>query len=429
MSAAPSSRPGPEARAWVERDVKVVSPSYTRSYPLVVQRASGLHVEDVDGHVYLDFTSGLGTALLGHCHPDVVHAITDQANTLVHMSGTDFYYPSQIRLAEELVARCPGREPKQVFFSNSGAEAVEAAIKLARYATKRQHLIAFYGGFHGRTLGALSLSASKTVHRRGFGPLVPGVFHAPYGDVDFIERELFARVVSPEETAAVVVEPIQGEGGYVVPPADFLRRLRELCARHGMLLVVDEIQSGMGRTGRFLACEHEDIVPDVVVLSKGLAAGMPLGATIAPTRLMTWPFGAHANTFGGHPISCVTALVALRHLFDGGLIDRAGRAGERLIASLKRTADRSPSIGEVRGRGLMVGVEIVKDRANMVPAPQARNRIIERCFEKGLLVVGAGHHIVRFLPALVVTDQQIDQAVALFTEAVVEIDRELPHAA
>ncbi len=406
----------------------MVSPSYTRTYPLVVRRAFGLDVEDVDGEIYLDFTSGLGTALLGHCHPDVVKAITDQAGALVHMSGTDFYYPSQIRLAEELARRCPGPEPKQVFFSNSGAEAIEAAIKLARYATKRPYLLAFYGGFHGRTLGALSLSASKVVHRRGFGPLLAGIVHAPYGDVDFIERELFPKIVSPDEVAAVVVEPIQGEGGYVVPPAGFLGRLRELCTRHGMLLVVDEIQSGMGRTGKFLACEHEGVVPDIVAMSKGIAAGMPLGATIAPTRLMTWPAGAHANTFGGHPISCETALVALRHL-DNGLTARAAEAGDRLTAALTRASGRSPLLGEVRGKGLMIGVEIVKDRVTKTPAPDARNRIVQRCFEKGLLLVGAGHHVIRFLPALVVTDQHIDRAVTLFTEAVLEVGRELPHAA
>ncbi len=428
MSSTPTSRPGPHAREWVERDAKVVSPSYTRTYPLVVRRAFGLDVEDVDGHTYLDFTSGLGTALLGHSHPDVVKAITDQAGAFVHMSGTDFYYPSQIRLAEELAARCPGPEPKQVFFSNSGAEAVEAAIKLARYATRRPSLLAFYGGFHGRTLGALSLSASKVVHRKGFGPLLPGIVHAPYGDVDFIERELFRKIVPPDEVAAVVVEPIQGEGGYVVPPAGFLARLRDLCTRHGILLVVDEIQSGMGRTGKFLACEHDGVVPDIVAMSKGIAAGMPLGATIAPARLMTWPAGAHANTFGGHPISCETALVALRHL-DTGLIARAAEAGARLTGALTRARERSPLLGDIRGKGLMIGAEIVTDRTGKTSAPEARNRIIQRCFEKGLLLVGAGHQVVRFLPALVVTDQQIDRAVALFTDAVVEVDRELPHAA
>ncbi len=428
MSSTPSSRPGPQARAWVERDAKVVSPSYTRTYPLVVRRAVGLDVEDVDGHTYLDFTSGLGTALLGHSHPDVVKAITEQAQAFIHMSGTDFYYPAQIRLAEELARRCPGDEPKQVFFSNSGAEAIEAAIKLARYHTKRSHLLAFYGGFHGRTLGALSLSASKVVHRRGFGPLLAGVVHAPYGDIEFIEQELFRKIVAPDEVAAVVVEPIQGEGGYVVPPAGFLRRLRDLCTRHGILLIVDEIQSGMGRTGKFLACQHEGIVPDIVVMSKGLAAGMPLGATIAPTRFMTWPPGAHANTFGGHPISCETALVALQHL-DNRLMARVTEAGDRLMGALKQSADRSALIGEIRGKGLMVGVEIVKDRASRAPAPEARNKIIHRCFEKGLLLVGAGQHIARFLPALVATDQQIDRAVSLFTEAVVEVGRELPHAA
>ncbi|MBI3608850.1 MAG: aminotransferase class III-fold pyridoxal phosphate-dependent enzyme [Nitrospirae bacterium] len=427
MSQTPPSRPGPNARAWVERDAKVVSHSYTRTYPLVVQRAYGLIVEDVDGHRYLDFTSGLGTSILGHCHPDVVKAIHDQATAFIHMSGTDFYYPSQIKLAEELAKRCPGDEPKHVFFSNSGAEAIEAAIKLARYHTKRPHLISFYGGFHGRTLGALSLSASKTVHRRGFGPLLPSVSHAPYGSIEGIEA-LFATTVPPDEVAAIVVEPIQGEGGYVVPPPGFCRELSELCHRHGILYVADEIQSGMGRTGKFLASEHEGVVPDIVVLSKGLAAGMPLGATIAPARIMDWPPGSHANTFGGHPISCETALVALQHL-DGGLIAHAAEAGTRLIAALGPLVDRSRLVGDVRGKALMVGVEIVKDQASKLSAPDARNRIIQRCFEKGLLLVGAGRSVVRFLPALVVSHDEINRAVSIFAEAVMEIDRELPRAA
>lgn len=427
MDSAPASRPGPHAQAWVARDALCVSPSYTRTYPLVVKRASGLLVEDVDGYEYLDFTSGLGTALLGHCHPDVVDAIHAQANAFVHMSGTDFYYPAQIRLAEQLAARCPGDEPKQVFFSNSGAEAVEAAIKLARYHTKRAHLISFYGGFHGRTLGALSLSASKVTHRRGFGPLLPSVSHAPYGSIEFIE-DMFAKTVPPEEVAAVVVEPIQGEGGYVVPPPGFCRKLLDLCRRHGILYIADEIQTGMGRTGKFLASEHEGVVPDIVVLSKGLAAGMPLGATIAPRRIMNWPPGAHANTFGGHPISCETALVTLRHL-DGGLMTHAAETGAYLMTALNTIINRSRLVREVRGKGLMIGVEIVKDRASGTPAPEERNRIIQRCFEKGLLVVGAGRSVVRFLPALVVTREDIDRAVATFTEAVLEIDQELSNAA
>jgi 4-aminobutyrate aminotransferase len=394
----------------------------------VVQRAYGLTVEDVDGHKYLDFTSGLGTNILGHCHPDVVKAIHDQASAFIHMSGTDFYYPAQIRLAEELAKHCLGGEPKQVFFSNSGAEAIEAAIKLARYHTKRPYLISFYGGFHGRTLGALSLSASKIVHRRGFGPLLPGVIHAPYGSVEFIEHELFAKTVPAEEVAAVVVEPIQGEGGYIVPPPGFCRKLAELCRRHGILYVADEIQTGMGRTGKFLASEHDGVVPDIVVLSKGLAAGMPLGATIAPRRIMDWPPGSHANTFGGHPISCETALVALRHL-DGGLIVHAAEAGARLCSALTGLIDRSQLLGEVRGKGLMIGVEIVKDRTSKTPAPEERNRIIHRCFEKGLLLVGAGRNVVRFLPALVVSADEIDHAVAIFGEAVSEVSRQFPHAA
>jgi 4-aminobutyrate aminotransferase len=358
----------------------------------------------------------------------VVKAIHDQASAFIHMSGTDFYYPAQIRLAEELAKHCLGGEPKQVFFSNSGAEAIEAAIKLARYHTKRPYLISFYGGFHGRTLGALSLSASKIVHRRGFGPLLPGVIHAPYGSVEFIEHELFAKTVPAEEVAAVVVEPIQGEGGYIVPPPGFCRKLAELCRRHGILYVADEIQTGMGRTGKFLASEHDGVVPDIVVLSKGLAAGMPLGATIAPRRIMDWPPGSHANTFGGHPISCETALVALRHL-DGGLIVHAAEAGARLCSALTGLIDRSQLLGEVRGKGLMIGVEIVKDRTSKTPAPEERNRIIHRCFEKGLLLVGAGRNVVRFLPALVVSADEIDHAVAIFGEAVSEVSRQFPHAA
>ena len=430
--------PGPKAAALIARDRAVVSPSYTRGYPLVVERASGAFVEDVDGNVFLDCTAGIAVNSTGHSHPDVVRAIRDQAERFLHMSGTDFYYEPQVRLAEKLAAVAPFRGPARSFFGNSGTEAIEACIKLARYATERQHFIAFLGAFHGRTMGALSLTASKAVQRDGFGPFMPGVFHAPYADcyrcplgldpdgcaaecLDEIEHGLFLQLVSPDQVAAVVVEPIQGEGGYVVPPDQFLQRLRALTSAHGILLVVDEVQSGMGRTGRMFAIEHSGVEPDVVAIAKGIASGLPLGVATARSELMTWPPGAHASTFGGNPISCAAALATIA-LLEEQLTANAANVGAHLLAGLQSLMDRHPLVGDVRGRGLMIGVELVRDRAAKTFAVEERNALVLAAFARGLLVLGAGKSAVRFSPPLVLTREQADTAVAIFDAALGEVE-------
>ena len=431
--------PGPKAKALIERDRAVVSPSYTRGYPLVIERGIGSVVEDVDGNIFLDCAAGIAVNATGHSHPDVVHAITEQAGRFLHMSGTDFYYEPQVRLAEELASIVPIQGGVRSFFGNSGTEAIEACIKLSRYVTGRSGLIAFFGGFHGRTMGALALTASKAVQRRGFGPLMPGVFHAPYPDcyrcplglqaescaaecLDFIDHQLFVQVVSPDEVAAVVIEPIQGEGGYVVAPDQFLQRLRELTTRHGILLVADEVQSGMGRTGRMFAIEFSGVEPDMVAIAKGIASGMPLGVAAARAGLMTWPPGAHASTFGGNPVSCAAALVTLKLLKDQ-LIANAAAVGDHLMAGLKALADRHPLIGDVRGRGLMIGVELVRDRQTKVRATKERDEVIMAAFNRGLLVLGAGKNAIRFSPPLVFTRQQADTAVKVFDEALTDVEK------
>lgn len=431
--------PGPKAKALIARDGAVVSPSYTRGYPLVVERASGSLVEDVDGNVFLDCAAGIAVNSTGHCHPDVVRAITEQAGKLLHMSGTDFYYEPQVRLAEEIAGVVPIDGGVRSFFGNSGAEAIEAAIKLARYATGRPNIIAFFGAFHGRTLGALSLTASKTVQRRALGPFMPGVYHAPYADcyrcplglepdtcaaecLGFVEDQLLLHLVSPDEVAAIVVEPIQGEGGYVVAPDVFMQRLRELTRTHGMLLIADEVQSGMGRTGAMFAIEHTRVRPDVVAMAKGIASGLPLGVTAARADLMTWPPGAHASTFGGNPVSCAAALATLRLLREQ-LVANAAEVGAHLMEGLRGLMDRHPLIGDVRGRGLMVGVELVKDRSTKERASAERDAVVNGAFRRGLLTLGAGKNVVRFSPPLVLTRAQADQAVRLFEEAVTEVER------
>jgi len=432
--------PGPRAKAWVARDHRVLSPSLTRTYPLVVAKGEGAVITDVDGHRYLDYTSGIAVTATGHCHPSVVDAIIRQAKALIHMSGTDFYYPSEIRLAEQLTQLAPGRAPKQCFLTNSGTEATEAGMKLARYATGRPYFLAFFGGFHGRTYGAMSLSASKAVHKRGFGPLVPGVFHAPYADcyrcpyglkpqscdthcVSVIKDELFKRAVPPEEVAAIVVEPIQGEGGYIVPPDGYLTKLRALADEFGILLMVDEIQTGMGRTGRLWGCDHDGVAPDLLMTAKALASGLPLGALIADARLMSWKPGAHANTFGGNPIACEAALVTLQLLTDD-LIANAARVGRHLLAQCRELQARHRLIGDVRGRGLMIGLDLVRDRLTKEPAVEERGRVIRRCFEKGLLILGCGASVVRLMPPLILTRRQADEAVAILDDVLTEVERE-----
>ncbi|HKB10008.1 MAG TPA: acetyl ornithine aminotransferase family protein [Vicinamibacterales bacterium] len=431
--------PGPKAKALIERDKTVVSPSYTRGYPLAIERGSGAMVEDVDGNVFLDCAAGIAVNSTGHSHPEVVRAITEQAQKFLHMSGTDFYYEPQVRLAEELAAIAPITGGVRSFFANSGTEAIEACIKLARYTTGRQNIIAFLGGFHGRSMGSLALTASKAIQRRGFGPLLPGVYHAPYPDtyrpplgstaqscadacIDYIEQQLFAHLVSPDEVAAIVVEPIQGEGGYVVAPERFLQRLRALTTKHGILLVADEVQSGMGRTGRMFAMEFNGVEPDVVAIAKGIASGMPLGVAVARAGLMAWPPGAHASTFGGNPVSCAAALATIRLLRDG-LVRNAAEVGAHLMAGLKALADRHALIGDVRGRGLMIGVELVRDRTTKERAIEERDAVVSACFARGLLLLGAGKNAIRFSPPLVLTREQADTAVEIFDEALTEVER------
>jgi len=430
--------PGPKAAALIARDAKVVSPSYTRGYPLVIDHASGSTVQDVDGNVFLDCAAGIAVNSTGHSHPEVVKAVADQAGRFLHMSGTDFYYELQVRLAEEIAAIVPIEGGVKSFFGNSGTEAVEAAIKLARFATGRPNILAFLGGFHGRTLGALAVTASKPVQRRGFGPLMAGVYHAPYADcyrcpvgmkpetcaaecLDYIDHQLFVHLLSPDEVAAIVVEPIQGEGGYIVAPDQFLQRLRELTRAHGILLVVDEVQSGMGRTGKMFAIEHAGVEPDVVAIAKGVASGMPLGVTAARADLMTWPPGAHASTFGGNPVSCAAALVTIKLLKDR-LIANAADVGAHLIAGLKGLADKHPLIGDVRGRGLMVGVELVRNRETKERAADERNAVVTAAFRRGLLILGAGKSSIRFSPPLVLTRDEADTATGLFDQALTEVE-------
>ena len=425
--------PGPRARALLERDNRFVSPSYTRIYPLVVERGSGAVIEDVDGNLFLDFTAGIAVTATGHCHPHVVAAIQDQSAKLIHMSGTDFYYEPQIDLAQRLAELAPGSSAKRVFFTNSGAEALEAALKLARWHTGRSRAIAFLGAFHGRTYGAMSLSGSKLVHRRGFSPLVPDIHHVPYPRgpevhtvpnygrrcVEQIEETILKRVAPPEEVAAVFVEPIQGEGGYHVPPPDFLPALRQMCDRHGMLLVADEVQTGMGRTGKLFGVEHWDIEPDIVCLAKGIAGGMPLGAMIAKDEVMDWPSGSHASTFGGNPVSCRAALATL-DLLQGEYIANAAQRGEQLRQGLRKLQRSHAEIGDVRGLGLMVAMDLVKDREKQTPDPAGRDEVVQAAFQRGLLLLGCGESAVRFCPSLCITADQVEAALQILAGILLE---------
>ncbi len=421
--------PGPRARGLLERDQRFMSPSYTRIYPLVVERGSGAVIEDVDGNLFLDFTAGIAVTSTGHCHPHVVAAIQDQAAKLIHMSGTDFYYEPQIDLSQRLTELAPGKSPKRVFFTNSGAEALEAALKLARWHTGRSRAIAFLGAFHGRTYGAMSLSGSKLVHRRGFSPLVPDIHHVPYPRgpearqvpnfgrhaVAQIEETIFKRVAPPDEVAAVFVEPIQGEGGYHVPPADFLPELRALCDRYGMLLVADEVQTGMGRTGELFAVQHWDIEPDIICLAKGIASGMPLGAMIAKDEVMDWPSGSHASTFGGNPVSCRAALATLDLLQDGYTANAAAR-GDQLRQGLGKLQRQFAQLGDVRGLGLMVAVDIVRPESPQSLDPAGRDALVESAFRHGLLLLGCGESALRFCPPLCITAEQVETALRILSQ-------------
>jgi 4-aminobutyrate aminotransferase len=426
--------PGPKAQAFLTLDHQFSSPSYTRMYPLVVARGEGAMIEDVDGNRFLDFTAGIAVCSTGHCHPRVVQAIQRQAAQLLHMSGTDFYYPPQALLAQKLAELAPGSSAKRVFFTNSGAESVEAAIKLARYYTRRPHMIAFFGAFHGRTLGALSLTASRAVQRRGFAPLLPHVSHVefpnPYrttGTADACWQaslaqieNLFARTVPPEEVAAFVVEPIQGEGGYIVPPAEFHQRLKALAEQHGILYIADEVQAGMGRTGRMFASEQFGIEPDILCTAKGIASGLPLGAIIAKAEFMTWPPGSHASTFGGNPVACVAALETIA-LLQEELMANATEVGNYLQTRLRDLQTRHSVIGDVRGLGLMVGMELVQDRNTKEPASELCSRLIDRCFHRGLLLLSCGRSTIRFCPPLVIEPADVDVALDILESALAEL--------
>jgi 4-aminobutyrate aminotransferase len=413
--------PGPKAKELVERDRAVTSPSYTRDYPLVVARGEGCMIEDVDGNVFLDFTAGIAVTATGHAHPQVVRAIQEQSANLLHMSGTDFYYPQMVELAEKLADRAPFPQSltgdrARVFFTNSGTESNEGAIKLARYHTKRSGIVAFLGAFHGRTYGAMSLTASKRVQRQGFGPLLPGVTHIPYGthaSLDYLEEKLFNTVLPPEEIAAIIVEPIQGEGGYIVPEDGFLARIRDICDRYGILMIVDEVQSGMGRTGKLLAIEHWQDMPDIITLAKGIASGLPLGAILARSSIMTWTPGAHATTFGGNPVSCAAANVTLR-LLESELMENARNMGEELQAGLNHLATQYPRISPPRGKGLMVAADLLDIEGNL--DRDLRDLIINQAFSRGLLLIGCGQAAIRFCPPLVIDRDQIQIALQIISD-------------
>lgn len=438
--------PGDKARQVLERDSEVMSPSYTRGYPFVMGRGKGAEVWDVDGKRFLDFTTGIAVTATGHAHPAVVKAIQEQAEKFIHMSGTDFYYEIQVELAEKLSAIAPfGGEPAMVFFTNSGTEAIEAALKLARYHTGRPQYVAFMGAFHGRTMGALSMTGSKSVQRRGFFPTVPGVTHVPYADafrpvlnadgfsdygervVDYLENTVMRQIVPAQEVAAVLVESIQGEGGYVVPTPGFFPALRDLCNRHGILLIVDEVQAGMGRTGKWWGIEHFGVEPDIVVSAKGLASGMPLGAMIARRPLMTWTPGAHASTFGGNPVCCAAALATIK-LLEEGLIENAAEMGTLLMGKLRELQIRYPFIGDVRGRGLMIGLDFVADPQTRKPDRDCRDAVVDTAFHEGLLLLGAGLSTIRVIPPLNVTEEAITEAVAILDKVLLKVAHQYhPH--
>ncbi|MGD0889956.1 MAG: acetyl ornithine aminotransferase family protein [Terracidiphilus sp.] len=438
--------PGPRAIAAVAEDARLISPSYTRSYPLVARRARGCRVEDVDGNEFLDFAAGIAVCSTGHCHPEVVAAIQKQAAELIHISGTDFYHEMLTDVADRLSAVAPMPGPHKFFYGNSGAEAIECALKLARYHTGRQQVISFFGAFHGRTMGALSLTGSKPQQKRRFSPLVPGVTHIRYpyayrgctggpqeeeafslGCARFIEEKLFKTTIAPEEVAAIFVEPIQGEGGYVVAPDNFLRELRAICNRHGILLVVDEVQSGAGRTGKWWAIEHSGVEPDMVCMAKGIASGMPLGICMTRAEIMDWVPGSHASTFGGNPISLAAALATIDVLEREG-IRNAARVGEFMLHRLRGWKHSHPLVGDVRGRGLMIGIELVKDKSTREPATALRNRVETLAFEAGLMILGCGETSLRLCPPLLINEHEATVALDILEDALTQVEKEHEHA-
>jgi 4-aminobutyrate aminotransferase len=432
--------PGPKARALIKRDSAVISPSYPRSYPLVMDHGKGCEVWDVDGNRFLDFMAGIAVLSTGHAHPKVVKAIQEQAEKFIHISS-DFYHEKWIALAEKLDEIAPFQESAVSFMTNSGTEAVETAIKLARYHTGRTNFIGFTGAFHGRTMGAITFTASKAVYHRGFYPLMSGVVHAPYPNpyrpvlerkhgedygetvVRYIEEQILGHILPPDEVAGILVEPIQGEGGYIVPPPGFFPALRKLCDKYGILLIADEVQSGMGRTGKWWAIEHFETEPDIFTTAKGIASGMPLGACVARKSVMTWERGAHGNTYGGNPLACAAALATIE-LLEQEYLQNAAEAGRYLLDALHEIQTRHPSIGDVRGIGLMIGVEFVLDRKTKEPAKDLTERIVQLAFERGLLLLSCGKSVIRIAPPLCITRPEIDEGLRIFEEAITVAEKE-----
>jgi 4-aminobutyrate aminotransferase len=435
--------PGPKSRAVIEADERLVSPSYTRSYPLAAKRGRGVRVEDEDGNEFLDFAAGIAAVSTGHCHPEVVAAIQKQAAELIHISSTDFYDKHLTDLAQRLSGIAPMPGPHRFFFGNSGAEAIECALKLARYHTGRQQVISFFGAFHGRTMGALSLTGSKPQHKRRFSPLVPGVTHVRYpyayrgcaggpqaeeafslGCARYIEEKLFKTILPPEEVAAIFIEPIQGEGGYIVAPTNFLRELRGICDRHGILLVVDEVQSGFGRTGKWWAIEHSGVEPDIVCMAKGIASGMPLGVCMSRAEIMDWVPGSHASTFGGNPVSIAAAMATI-DIIEREAMANAERVGGLMMKRVEGWKQTHPLVGDVRGRGLMIGIELVKDKTTREPAADVRNRVVTLAFERGLMLLGCGENSLRLMPPLIVKEEEATVALDILEDALAQAEKEV----
>ena len=430
--------PGPKGQKIVDADAKFVTPSYPRPpFKLVAERAAGVWVEDVDGNIFLDCNAGVAVCSTGHCHPEIVKAIQQQAEQLIHMCGTDYYYRHMPELAEKLDAIVPVKSPTRTHFANSGTEAVETALKLAMHATGREKFIAFFNSFHGRTLGSLSLTSSRAAQRKGFKRQALDVVHVPYpnefrnpfsaadcgdggagqGALNWIEERLFQTTTPPEEVAGIVVEAVQGEGGYVPAPEGFLKGLRRICDEHGIMLIVDEVQSGMGRTGKMFATDHYDVQPDIICIAKGIGSGLPIGVCVARADLMDWKPGAHASTFGGNPV-CIAAALKTIELLEGGLVNNAAEVGAYLKAGLEKLQQKYDCIGDVRGPGLMIGVEFVTDKVSLKADPELRDRIEVACFERGLIILGAGKNTIRWSPPLILTKENVDVALEIFDEAI-----------
>jgi 4-aminobutyrate aminotransferase len=434
--------PGPKARALLARDAKVVSPSYPRDYPFVMSHGRGTEVWDVDGNRFLDFMAGIAVCSTGHSHPVVVQAVKDAAEKFLHISS-DYWHEGQVRLGERMNELSPMKEPVMSFFCQSGTESVEGALKLARYVTGRPRFIGFIGGFHGRTMGSLAFTSSKYTQQQGFFPTMPGVTHVPYPNnyrplfsgadqgeavLRYIEDVLFAGPVPASEVAAILIEPIQGEGGYLVPPPGFLAGLRALCDRHGIFLIFDEVQSGVGRTGKMFAAQHFDVVPDIMTLAKGLGSGLPIGMVVAKSTIMQkWKRGAHGNTFGGNPVCCAAALATL-DLVQNGLMANAATVGEYFMGKLRELQARHPVIGEIRGRGLMIGMELVTDRTSKTPAKELCDKLVDRAYYNGLLLLACGKSTLRFMPPLSVTRAEVDEAIAILEQTITEVSAAPPRA-